>query len=161
MPITRDQERVELNPFGWSSIVYSVAGIELFGVTSIGSAWKRERVYGYGLGKSHGPRSLSKGKVTYDPLKLKMHKDSFEVLRNIYAERATDGRSFADVRLNHSIQIIEVESFNTVHYLFENVVWSGESFTWDESPDPLQEEAELQYMRCRINGLTPWDSRPR
>lgn len=47
MPL--DYERVDLNPFSWSSLIYTINGQEIFGVTAISTGWKRDRVDGYGL----------------------------------------------------------------------------------------------------------------
>lgn len=154
-----DVERLDVNPFGWSSIIYSVNGQEMFGITGISCGWKRERVDGYGLGRSHAPRTYSKGKVSFEPVKLKLHKDTVESLRSYYARFASDQRSFADVRLNHVIQYVEKGSFNTQRIDLVNTAWTGETINHEENPDPLMTEIELKALRVWLNGCTPWDNR--
>ena len=153
-----DYERVDLNPFSWSSLIYSVNGQEIFGCTGISTAWKRERSDGFGMGRSHAARTYTAGKVTFEPLKLKLYADTVEALREYYAMFAADRTSFTESRLNHSIQYVESETFADRHILLENAAWTSETISHDEGPDALMVEVEFKYLRMWLNGKTPWNN---
>jgi hypothetical protein len=164
MPILYDLERVDLNPFSWSSLIYVIDGVlEIFGCTGVSTSWKRERSDGFGMGRSHAARTYTAGKVTFEPLKLKLYSDTVEVIRNYYASKAPDGKSFTEPRLTHSVQYVESETFADKHYIFENVAWVTETTSHDEGPDPLMCEVEFKLLRASIirsdgTQLTPWNS---
>jgi hypothetical protein len=153
-----DLERVDLNPFSWSSLIYTINGQEIFGCTGLSYGWKRERTDGYGMGRSHAPRAITAGKVSFEPLKVKLYADSVEAVRDYYALFSPDRRSFTEPRLNHSIQYVESETFNDKHLLFEGAMWVTETGSHDEGPDPLVVEVEFKIMRLWINGKTPWNN---
>lgn|SRR5512133_21718 len=153
-----DYERVDLNPFSWSSLIYTINGQEVFGVTNISTGWKRDRTDGFGLGRSHAPRTYSAGKVTFEPLKIKVYADTVEAIREYYALFAPDRRSFTEPRLNHMIQYVERETFADKRLLIENAAWVTETTTHDEGPDALMVEIEFKFMRLSINGKTPWNN---
>jgi hypothetical protein len=153
-----DLERVNLNPFSWSSLIYTINGEQIFGVTSIATGWKRERSDGYGMGRSHAPRTYTAGKVSYEPLKLKVYSDTVETIRNYYASFAADNISFTEPRLDHMIQYVESETFADKSIRLENVAWVTETISHDEGPDALMSEIEFKYLRAYINGLPTFNA---
>jgi hypothetical protein len=153
-----DFERVDFNPHSWSSLIWTINGHQIFGATAISPIkWKRERVDGYGMGRSHAPRTYSNGKVSFENLKVKCYSDSVEAIRDYYASFAADRRSFTNPKLTHTIEYIEADNFNNKIVRLEAVSWVDEGGSHDESPDPLFEELEFKYLRCYINGKSPAD----
>ena len=147
-----DLERVDFNPHSWPSLIYTINGQQIFGVTAISPInWKRERVDGYGMGRSHAPRTYSHGKVSFENFKVKMYSDSVETLRNYYASFAEDGLSFTNPRLTHTIEYYEADNPLNKFVLLEGVSWVAENASHDESPDPLFTEVEFKLLRCTIN----------
>jgi hypothetical protein len=151
-----DLQRVEKNIFGWSSIIYTVEGQEVYGCTSLSYGWKRERSDGYGLGRSHTPRGYTPGKVSFEPFKIKVYQDSALALRQFYASYSTNGTSFGNPQLNHRIQYI-IDGFEAQNLLFEQAAWVSETETHDEGPDGMMVEIEFKIMKLYLNGLVPWD----
>ena len=154
-----DLERVDFNPHSWPSLIWTINGQQIFGVTAISPIkWKRERVDGYGMGRSHAPRTYSHGKVSFENLKVKVYADSVEAVRNYYASFAEDGLSFTNPKLTHTIEYVEADNPLNKLVRLESVAWVDEGGSHDESPDPLFEELEFKYLRCWINGKPPWDA---
>jgi hypothetical protein len=152
-----DTPRVNGNLYSWASIEAKINGETVHGFTSINYADKRTRTKGYGQGRHHAPRGRSAGKYEVDPVKVKAPKDTMQALRASLAAQAGDSRSYGNVEFELVVQYVE-EGNTPITVELSRCVWSGESATDDEGPDPLMEEAEFDCMQIRRNGLTLFDS---
>lgn len=147
-----DEIRVNGNQLSWGSIEVQLDGERYHGFTAIGFSDSRERVKAYGLGRHHAPRGRSAGKYSVEPVSLTGWKSSVQALRAALAERAPDGTSYGDVVFQVVVQYTEADE-TPITVELEDCVWSKNTTSDEEGPDPLKEEIELDCMRIRRNGL--------
>jgi hypothetical protein len=152
-----DQIRVNGNQLSWGSIILKLDQDVFTGFTSISFADKRERVKAYGQGRHHAPRGRSRGKYTIEPVKLTGWKDSVQIFRTQLAARSPDGKSYGDVEFQIIVQYVEIGEI-PLTVAIERCVWTGNSSSDEESPDPLKEEIEIDAMLIRRNGLVLFDA---
>lgn len=153
-----DQIRVNGNLMSWGSLIIKVQGQTFHGFDSISYADKRERAFGYGTGRHHGPRGRSSGKYTPENSKLGGSKDTHQRFRMLLASLSIDQRSYGNVVFQIVCQFIEPGSSELPQIVeLEDCVYIGSSSSHQEGPDPLKEECEVQPLRVRRNGLTLWD----
>lgn len=151
-----DDIRVNGNLKSWGSLQFRVAGERIYGFTNVTFADKRERVKGYSMARHHAPYGRSAGKYSTDPVKVTGWADSVQALREAIAAQSADGLSYGNVLFQGLLQYIEPdESEITVE--FDRLVWTGNSATVEEAPDPLKEDFELDVMFIRRNGLVLFD----
>lgn len=152
-----DAIRVNGNQFSWGSIVLRAGGDRFYGFTAITYADKRERVKAYGLGRHHAPRGRSRGKYTTEPVKLTGWKASIQELRKSLAARSPDGASYGDVEFEIVVQYVD-SGEEPMTVVLERCVFTGNSSSDEEGPDPLKEEIEIDCMLIRRNGLVLFDA---
>jgi hypothetical protein len=152
-----DQIRVNGNQLSWGSIILKLDQDVFTGFTGISFADKRERVKAYGQGRHHAPRGRSRGKYTIEPVKLTGWKDSVQIFRTQLAARSPDGKSYGDVEFQIIVQYVEAGEI-PLTVAIERCVWTGNSSSDEESPDPLKEEIEIDAMLIRRNGLVLFDA---
>jgi len=153
-----DLIRVNGNQHSWGSIKLKIDTQEFTGFTAIGYSDKRERVKAYGMGRHHAPRGRSRGKYQVDPVKLTGWKASMQLVRQQLALRSGNGVSYGDVEFLILVQYVEEPSELPITVSIEGCVWSANTTSDEENPDPLKEEAELDAMLIRRNGLVLFDS---
>lgn len=151
-----DAVRVNGSQLSWGSISVKVNGDRFYGFTSIGYADSRERVKAYGMGRSHAPRGRSRGKYAVEPVTLTGWKSSMQALRKALAD-AGDGESYGDTICQIVVQYVEADD-TPVTVELEDCVWSKNTTSEEEGPDPLKEDAEFDCMRIRRNGLVLFDN---
>lgn len=155
-----DQIRVNGNAFSWGSIVLKLDGERFYGFTGITFADKRERVFGYGMGRHQAPRLRSRGKYSTDPVKLTGWKNSIQIFRQALALRSSNGLSYGDVEFQALVQFVESQNSNEtpMDVEIDRCIWTGNSSTDEEGADPEKEEIEFSCFLIRRNGLTLFDS---
>lgn len=152
-----DSIRVNGNQHSWGSIVCKVDGERIHGFTGISYGDKRERVKAYGMARHHAPRGRSAGKYSTDPVKLTGWKASMQALREKLASKAKDGVSYGNVEFEIVTQYID-SGETPITVQIERCVWTANTTSDEESPDPLKEEAEFDCMLIRRNGKTLFDA---
>jgi hypothetical protein len=152
-----DEVRINGKLFSWSSTSFKLNGEPYWGITEITFADKRDRPKGYGLGRSHKPRGKAKGKYEADNLKLKVHKDTAEAIRQDLAKQSPDGVSWGEVKVPAVLQFTEDDKIVTVEFEDCEPASNGEGNS--EGPDPLYEDMEFCITGIKRNGLTLYDSR--
>lgn len=151
-----DQIRVNGNTLSWGSITIKAGNEQFTGFTEISYSDKRERAKGYGMGRHQAPTRRSRGKYTVENPKLKGFKASMQQLREDLAAQG-DGTNYGDVEFLVVIQYIESDE-KTITVELGRCVIAGNSASESESPDPLQEEIELDCMWIKRNGKTLFDA---
>lgn len=151
-----DEIRVNGNQHSWGSITVKVDGDRFFGFTSIGYADSRERVKAYGMGRAQAPRGRSRGKYATEPVTLAGWKGSVQQLRKALAD-AGDGESYGDTVFQIVVQYVESDD-TPITVELEDCVWTKNTTSEEEGPDPLKEEIEIDCMRIRRNGLVLFDN---
>ncbi len=151
-----DQIRVNGNMLSWGSIVVKVDNDRFYGFTSISFGDSRERVKAYGMGRHHAPRGRSRGKYNVDPVGLKGPTATMQALREALASRSSDGVSYGDVECEIVVQYID-SGDDPITVELERCVWSKNTTSNEEGPDPLSEEAEFDCMKIRRNGVVLFD----
>lgn len=145
-----DEQRINGNMYSWSSIFFKVEGERYYGIKSIGYGDSRERVKGYGMGRSHAPRGRSAGKYQPDPVTVTLEKETARALREKLAASASDGRSFGNVEFEVVVQYEESDKQITDEIF--GCVWTKTAAKGEESADPLYEEVEFDCMGIRWDG---------
>src|ERR1044072_2579983 len=143
-----DSIRVNNNMYSWGSLIFRVAGERYSGFTGITFADKRERVKGYSMARHHAPYGRSSGKYSVDPVKVTGWTASVQALRQAIAALSPDGLSYGDVQFQGLLQYIEPDE-TEITVEFDRLVWSSNSASVEEAPDPLKEEFELDAMFIR------------
>lgn len=151
-----DAIRVNGNQLSWGSITLFIRGEVFTGFTAISYADKRERVKAYGMGRHHAPRGRSRGKYSTDPVKLTGWKSSIDAARQALALGSPSGTSYGDTEFD--IQLLYSELFEpNISVFISGCVWTANTSSEEESPDPLKEEIEVDCMAIRRNGLVLFD----
>lgn len=141
----------------WSSTILKIGGERYSGIDSIGYSDKRERVHGYGMGRSHAPNWRSAGKYSVENVKIRGRKSTIEAIRQQLALLSPDGRSYGNAEVNINLQFVEgIDTPMNVLIVGCSLVSDGSSH--EENPDPLKDEIEFQPMRIIRNGKTLYDS---
>lgn len=151
-----DEIRVNGNLHSWGSIKIKVAGDLYTGFTAISYADARERAKGHGMGRHHAPRGRSRGKYTTEPVQLTGFKDTIQQLRKALAD-ANDGVSYGDTEFQIIVQYVEAEA-TPITVELDRCVWTKNSSSEEENPDPLKEDVEFDCMLIRRNGLVLFDN---
>jgi len=151
-----DEIRVNGNQHSWGSITVKVEGERLFGFTAISYSDSRERVKAYGMGRAQAPRGRSRGKYATEPVSLTGWKGSVQNLRKQLAD-AGDGESYGDTVFQIVVQYVESDD-TPITVELEDCVFTKNTTSDEEGPDPLKEEIEVDCMRIRRNGLVLFDN---
>jgi hypothetical protein len=151
-----DPIRVNSNLLSWGSLILKIDSEPYYGFTGISYADKRERVFGWGMGRHQAPIGRSRGKYTPDPVKLTGWKGAIAIARSALAAKA--GGSYGDYEFQIILQGVE-EDDTPVTIEFNRCVWVGNSSSDEESADPLKEEVELSTMWIRRDNLSLYDTR--
>lgn len=151
-----DEIRVNGNQHSWGSITVKVDGDRFFGFTAISYADSRERVKAYGMGRAQAPRGRSRGKYATEPVGLTGWKGSVQQLRQALAD-AGDGESYGDTIFQVVVQYVEDDD-TPITVELEDCVFTKNTTSDEEGPDPLKEEIEIDCMRIRRNGLVLFDN---
>lgn len=152
-----DLKRVNGAAPSWGGIVVKIDQERYYGIVGVGYGDKLEMIMGYGMGRHHAPTRRSEGKYSTDPGKLKMYKDSAEVLRAALAAKAEDGRSYGTIEFQIVVQII-TKSGKPLHVQINRCRLSEEATQHDEGPELLFEDITYSCMSIIKNGKTLFDS---
>jgi|SoiMethySBSTD1v2_1073268.scaffolds.fasta_scaffold00774_47 hypothetical protein len=152
-----DAIRVNGNQYGWGSIILKIEGEAFYGFTAVSHSQKRERTKAYGMGKHHAPRGRPRGKYTVENAKLTGWKSSVQAARDALAAKSATGKNYGDVVFQIVIQYVEDDESPITEELVD-CVWAADSTSHDESPDPLKEDFEVDYMYAKRNGATLFDN---
>lgn len=148
-----DVVRINGNVYSWSSAILKIDGERLHGWSEANFSHKRERSFGYGSSRRHGPRARTAGKYTPEPLKLKMEKSTADALRVTLAQRALDSRSYGNVEVPIQLQLIE-GLLPVTTYEMQRCVVVAETPAVIEGVDQIGEEWEWQVFHYLVNGLS-------
>lgn len=151
-----DQVRVNGVLFSRASCQLKMEGEPFYGWTAIEYGDKRERAYGYGAGRHGGPRGITKGKYTPDPLVLTVFSDTADAIRSSLAKRASDGKSYGEPAVLWTLSISE-PGLTSVLVELEGCVFSEDSGSAEDSADPLSEKLTFMPMRVKRNGRSLYD----
>lgn len=152
-----DLKRVNGRAPSWGGIIIKIGEERYYGITGVGYGDKLEMIMGYGMGRHHAPTRRSAGKYSTDPGKLKMYKDSAEVLRSALAALAEDGRSYGTVEFEIVVQIVWPNG-TPLNVEIHRVRLSEEATQHDEGPELLMEDLTYSCMSIVKNGKTLFDS---
>jgi len=137
----------------WGSIRFRADDEIYYGFTSISYGDSRERVKGYGMGRSQAPRARSLGKYAPDVVKVAGWKGSVQALLEALAAKSADGLSYGDVSFEIVVQFVEAGDLSVVVEIFDCVVTKVND-THEEGADPLKTELEIDCMSILRNGLS-------
>lgn len=168
-----DMQRFNSNLVGWGSIIFLVeinqeyggGGQRMFGFNSFNTGdEQRERELIYGQNRAQAPLGLSAGEYSPGEPKVKFLQHAaasginagFDSLMTMLARAAPDNRSYGDVWMYWSVQVLEGEL--AALYEWENVTVKGRTGAWERGPGGLYEEWSFQCTRARVNGLTLYNS---
>ncbi len=151
-----DEVRVNGNVHSWGSITVRINDERFFGFTAITFADSRERVKAYGMGRHHAPRGRSRGKYATEPGGLTGSKGTMQQLRQALAD-AGDGESYGDTIFQVVVQYVEDDD-TPITVELEDCVWTKNTSSDEEGPDPLTDEIEFDMMRIRRNELVLFDN---
>lgn len=152
-----DAIRVNGNQHSWGSIIIKVDGDVFTGFTSVSHGEKRERVKAYGMGRHHAPRGRSRGKYSTENGKITGWKGSVQALRAGLAAKSSNGKNYGDIVFQVVVQYVEDDDTPITEELMD-CVWAADATSHEESPDPLKEDFEFDYMYAKRNGLTLFDN---
>lgn len=147
-----DELRVNGNALSWGSLTLKINGERYYGFTAINFSDKRERTKGYGMGQHHAPTRRSRGKYTAELVKLTGWKSSVQAARKALADLSANGTDYGDVEFVMLLQGVEPDD-TPIDTEFERCVWAANSAAYEENPDPLKEDFEIDCMLIRRNGL--------
>lgn len=143
----------------WSHSYLVFEGDEFRGLTSIAWDESTEVTLGYAMTKDHAPIGFSAQKYVPGELKIKGKVHAIAQLRDWWANKAADGKSYGSVILASAMLQWDMgpgTPEQTVEW--RDLVWKGNSNSNEESADPREEEITIAYRLCIRNGKTLYDS---
>lgn len=153
-----DEIRVNGNTYSYASTILKIDGERYWGITSMSYGDKRERVHGYGMGKSQAPRSKSKGKYTVKPTKLVGEKATIQAIRDQLAAKSSNGKSYGDVSVPIFLQYVEDDQPDPITIEILDCTVEDDDSSNENNSDPSKDEITFLPMRIKRNGLTLYDS---
>jgi len=168
-----DQVRFNSNLVGWGSLIFIVeinpefggGGQRMFGFNSFATGDEtRERELIYGQSRAQAPMGKSPGEYTPPEPKVRFLQHAaaaginggFDSLITMLSRAAPDGRSYGNVSMYWSLQVLEGEL--AAMYEWINVTVKGKTGSWERGSAGLYEEWSFQCDRHYINGNTLFDS---
>jgi hypothetical protein len=151
-----DQIRVNGNLQSWGSIVLKIDGDPYTGFNAIDFSDKRERAFGYGMGRHQAPRGRTRGKYSADNAKLGGPVGSIAMLRAALAAKAEDGKSYGNVEFQVIVQYVELDD-TPVQIELDRCCIVGDGSSHKEGAEQLENELELSVFVIRRNELTLFD----
>lgn len=151
-----DQVRVNGNMLSYGSIKAKVDGDVFHGFSAIKYGDARERGKSYGMGRHQSPRGRGRGKYSTEPVVLTGPKSTMQELRAALAKRSPTGTSYGDVVFQLVVQYFETDD-TPITVEIEDCVFTKNTSSEEEGPDPLSEDVELDCMRIRRNGMVLFD----
>lgn len=150
-----DSLRVNGVQYGWDSLIFKIDGDRYNGLKAIEYGDAVEKALQWGMGKSHAPRSRTRGKYTPEPIALTVFSDTAKSIRNYLAQRA-NGTGIAQVEVPIVIQAAEAQGVITVE--FERCTLVSNKNSHDESPEALEEKLEFLPMNILRDGVALFDT---
>jgi hypothetical protein len=152
-----DEIRINGIAHSWGSTKLKIAGERYSGVTSISYSDKLETAFGYGMGKSHAPRSQSRGKYSAEQIVMKFQTSSAQDVRNMMANRG-NGTAYGIAQVPIVLQYLEPgDTPVTVEFERCRLVEDGSSD--EEGSDVLTVELKWTTFGIRRNGKTLYEER--
>lgn len=145
----------------WNHTRFTLDGDLFTGYTSITWDESVEVVMGYAATKDHAPNAWSGGKYVPGDLKIKGKVHQINELRAWFAAKSDDGRSYGPNNVQISSAQLQWDMGDGTpeqSVEWETIIWTGNSNTNDENPDPREEEIVLKFLKCKRNGFTLYDS---
>ena len=144
----------------WGSIILKLAdGSRFYGFGDISYGHKLEETVGYGQSKSQAPTRRSRGKYSCEALKVKMYKNTAQILRKKLA--ALSGtNSYSATEFSGMLQFVEAANGASHRVEFKRLRYVSETASHSEGADLLVEELELNPLLILVDGLTLASSDP-
>jgi hypothetical protein len=146
-----DEVRINGKLFSWTSVIFKIDGVRVYGVTAIEWSQKRERVKSRGQNKAGRPRGRTGGLYTPENLKTTFHKDTAAAQRKSLAQKAGSD-SYGDAEVPIYLQYVEGTKTTTVE--FEECTVAGDGGKSEESAEPDKEDWEWDTMGIKVDGKT-------
>lgn len=143
-----DKQRINGNQYDFGSVSLKIADEPIYGFTSLSWSQKRERAKGYGAGKDRTPKGQTGGRVTYEPLKIKVRRDTANEIKLLLAAAASDGQSYGNAAVPVVAQWVEDETNQLPHTVeFFDCTYQSESPSTEEEGGADEIEIEFSYMK--------------
>lgn len=147
-----DEIRINGIAHSWGSSKLKIDGERYSGVTSISYSDKLETAFGYGMAKSHKPRSQSRGKYSAEQVVMKVQTSTAQAIRDMLAERG-DGVSYGVVTVPIVLQYLEPDD-EAITVEFEDCRLVEDGSSDEEGSDVLSVEIKWSTFGIIRNGKT-------
>ena len=147
-----DEIRINGIAHSWGSTKLKIAGERYSGVMSISYSDKLETAFGYGMGKSHKPRSQSRGKYSAEQVVMKVQTSTAQAIRDMLADRS-DGTSYGMVNVPIVLQYLEPDD-EPITVEFEDCRLVEDGSSDEEGSDVLSVELKWSTFGIIRNGKT-------
>jgi hypothetical protein len=143
----------------WSHTRLVLDGDLFDGFTSVAWDESTEVTTAYAATKDHAPVAFTEGKYVPGDLKIKGPVHAIAELRDWWAAKSADGRSYGTVHLNNAQMQWDLGAGTAEQRVeWETLKWTGNSNSNEENPDPREEEITIKFLKCRRNGKTLYNS---
>lgn len=147
-----DEIRINGIAHSWGSTKLKIDGERYTGISSISYSDKLETAFGYGMGKSHKPRSQSRGKYSAEQIVMKVQTSTAQAIRETLAEKG-DGISYGVVNVPIVLQYLEPDD-TPITVEFEDCRLVEDGSADEEGSDVLTVEIKWSTFGIRRNGKT-------
>ena len=152
-----DEIRINGIAHSWGSTKLKIAGERYSGIMSISYSDKLETAFGYGMGKSHKPRSQSRGKYSAEQVVMKVQTSTAQAIREMLAARG-DGISYGTVTVPIVLQYLEPDD-TPITVEFEDCRLVEDGSSDEEGADVLSVEIKWTTFGILRNGLSLYQER--
>lgn len=148
--------RVNNSLYSWSSSIL-IIGVEPFTlVTKLEFGEKRERVYGWGMGRHHAPIGRSAGKYTPDPVKMTIYAHAEKELLTLLGLLSGTGLSYGNAIVPIRLQLVEPD-LTPLTYTLDRCCISEIGNAYEESPENIMVDVTWSTMGVYRNKRTMFD----
>lgn len=95
--MAEDNVRINGNQYDQGSTELKIRNNPIYGYSAISWSQKRERAKSISTGKDRKPKGRTRGKITYENLKLTVRRDTASAIKLMLAEVAADGQAYGEV----------------------------------------------------------------
>jgi len=147
-----DEIRINGIAHSWGSTKLKIDGERYTGISSISYSDKLETAFGYGMGKSHKPRSQSRGKYSAEQIVMKVQTSTAQSIRDKLSEKG-GGSSYGVVNVPIVLQYLEPDD-TPITVEFEECRLVEDGTSDEEGSDVLTVEIKWSTFGIRRNGKT-------
>ncbi|CAG1772596.1 hypothetical protein BAC2_02727 [uncultured bacterium] len=150
-----DQQRINGNVFGHSSLVLQIDDERYYGFKSFSYGDSLEVGKVWGMARHGAPRGRTAGKYDTEKVTASLEKETAVAVRKALAARSSTRTAFGQVEFQIVVQY--EEGGRVITDELNRCRWTKTNSKSEEGPDAIYEEVEFDCLFIRHDGLVLFD----